>query len=301
VFVEDPTYFVYMGTLQSAGAKVIGVAVDENGIIPEALEEKLRSLKESAGLERLKLIYLMTYFQNPTGVSLAWERKQKVYRILSRYCQLGEGTFLIEDAAYKELRFEGEDIPYLKSLDLDNQGIILIGSFSKAFSPGLRVAFGWLPLPLIKHVLRQKGNEDFGSSNLCQHLMHAAMVSGKYKTHVQTLRARYRDKRDLMLKSIGDSFPRDVRVIEPHGGLYVWASLPETVNTGCDDRLFKAALRRKVLYVPGEFCYCSEPGVPKPTNKLRISFGMVTEENIVAGISRLGEALCEVLTCPPLP
>jgi len=295
VLVEDPTYFVYMGTLQAAGARVTGVALDEKGIIPESLEEKLRSLQRSGDISRLKLVYLMTYFQNPTGTSLAWERKQRLYEILSRYCELGKTTFVVEDAAYKELRFEGEDIPYLKSLDSENRSVVLMGSFSKSFSPGLRVGFGWVPRQLHDHVLRQKGNEDFGSSNFCQHLVHRALVTGRYSRHVEMLRLRYRKKRDLMLRRLAEHFPSDVQVIKPQGGLYVWASLPEGVNTGCDGELFKEALRIKVLYVPGEFCYCSEPGVAKPTNNLRISFGMVTEEDIAAGMARLGEAVRTVL------
>ncbi len=294
VLVGDPTYFVYMGTLQAAGAKVMGVALDEKGIIPDALEEKLRSLQGSGDLERLRLVYLMTYFQNPTGTSLAWERMETVYEILSRYCELGRKTFVIEDAAYKELRFEGEDTPYLKSLDSGNRGVVLVGSFSKSFSPGLRVGFGWAPPQLLEHVLRQKGNEDFGSSNFCQHLMHRAITSGRYSRHVEMLRARYRKKRDLMLRGIAQHFPSDVEVIKPLGGMYVWAALPGGMDTGCKSELFKEALRRNVLYVPGEFCYCSEPGVAKPTNNLRISFGMVTEENIAAGMARLGEAVRHV-------
>ena len=295
VLVEDPTYFVYMGTLQAAGANVLGVALDENGIVPEALEEKVQSLHKSAGVERLKLIYLMTYFQNPTGTSLTWERKERVYEILSKYCDLGQRTFVVEDAAYKELRFEGEDIPYLKSLDPENHSVALLGSFSKSFSPGLRVGFSWLPGQLLEHVLQQKGNEDFGSSNFCQHLMHRALASGKYSRHVDMLSVRYRGKRDLMLRCLAEHFPKEVDVIKPLGGMYVWVSLPPGVNTGTDSQLFKEALRRKVLYVPGEFCYCRESGISKPTNKLRISFGMVSEENIIEGMARLGQAVRGVL------
>ncbi len=295
ILVEDPTYFVYMGTAEALGAKVLGVAIDEHGIIPESLEQKLRSLQKSAGLERLKLVYLMSYFQNPTGTSLAWERKERVYEILSKHCDLGRSTFIIEDAAYKELRFEGEDIPYLKSLDAMNRGVVLMGSFSKSFSPGLRVGFGWLPPQLLEHVLRQKGNEDFGSSNFCQHLIHKALVSGRYEKHVEMLRHRYGRKRDLMMRCAEEYFPEEVEILEPHGGLYLWASLPKGLNTGAGGRLFKAALAKKVLYVPGEFCYCRETGVAKPLNKLRLSFGMVTEEGIIEGMRRLGEAVREVL------
>jgi len=295
VLVEDPTYFVYTGTLRAAGARVMGVELDENGLIPEALEEKLRSLQTSGGIERLKVVYLMTYFQNPTGASLTWERKERVYEILNRHCRLGRRTFIIEDAAYKELRFEGEDIPYLTALDSKNNGVALVGSFSKSFSPGLRVGFGWMPRQLLEHVLRQKGNEDFGSSNFCQHLMHRAIITGRYQRHVEMLRVRYRQKRDLMLRCVAEHFPREVEVIKPLGGMYVWASLPGDADTGCEGELFKEALNRKVLYVPGEFCYCPEAGMKKPTNKLRISFGMVTDENIAEGMARLGEAVRRVL------
>jgi len=295
VLVEDPTYFVYMGTLQAAGARVIGVPVDDEGILPEALEDKIRFVERSAGLENLKLVYLMTYFQNPTGACTAWHRKERLLEILRSHCDLGRTTFIIEDAAYKELRFEGGEIPYLKALDRENSSVVLTGSFSKSFSPGLRVGFGYLPRPLLEHVLRQKGNEDFGSSNFCQHIAHQAIITGRYAKHVEMLKAKYRAKRDLMLECLARYFPHEVEVIKPLGGLYLWASLPRGLNTGARGQLFREAMQRKVLYVPGELCYCEEPGIEKPTNNLRISFGMVTEDNIVEGMARLGEAVSQVL------
>lgn len=295
VLVEDPTYFVYTGTLQAAGAKVVGVPVDEQGIVPEALEDKLRFLERSAGIENLKLVYLMTYFQNPTGTCTAWDRKEKLLEILRHHCDLGRTTFVIEDAAYKELRFGGGEIPYLKALDPENSSVVLMGSFSKSFSPGLRVGFGWLPRPLLKHVLRQKGNEDFGSSNFCQHVVRQAIVTGLYAKHIEMLKAKYRAKRDLMLECLGRSFPDEVKVIKPLGGLYIWASLPRGISTGVGGPLFQEAVQRKVLYVPGGFCYCEEPGIEKPANNLRLSFGMVTQENIVEGMARLGEAVSQSL------
>ena len=295
VLVEDPTYFVYTGTLQAAGAKVVGVPVDDHGIVPEALEDKLRFLERSAGIENLKLVYLMTYFQNPTGTCTAWDRKEKLLEILRRHCDLGRTTFIIEDAAYKELRFEGGEIPYLKALDPENSSVVLIGSFSKSFSPGLRVGFGWLPRPLLQHVLRQKGNEDFGSSNFCQHVVRQAIVTGRYAKHIEMLKTTYRAKRDLMLECVARSFPDEVEVMKPLGGLYVWASLPRGVRTGVGSPLFQEASQRKVLYVPGGFCYCEEPGIEKPTNNLRISFGMVTEKNIAEGMARLGDAVSQAL------
>jgi 2-aminoadipate transaminase len=121
------------------------------------------------------------------------------------------------------------------------------------------------------------------------------MMTGRYSRHVEMLRERYRRKRDLMLQCIGENLPSEVEVIKPGGGMYVWATLPGNVDTGCEGKLFNEARRTKVLYVPGEFCYCSEPGVEKPTNKLRISFGMVTEKNIIEGMARLGEAVSRVL------
>jgi 2-aminoadipate transaminase len=160
-------------------------------------------------------------------------------------------------------------------------------TFSKGFSPGLRLGYGHLPEELVTPVLNQKGNHDFGSSNLAQHLAHQALITGVYDKHVERLRERYRAKRDLMLRVIHEEFPESVRVIEPQGGLYVWATLPEGVSSGPESHFFREALRRHVLYVPGCYCYAQERDRAKPDNQMRLCYGYIDEEPMVEGLKRL--------------
>lgn len=296
VLVSDPTYFVFMGVLESAGARAIGVRFDEQGMIPEALDEVLEQLKAAGDLKRLKLIYVQSYHQNPTGVSLSAERRKRIFERVRRLDQQ-EKQFvcLLEDSAYREMYFAGVQPPSIKSLDTENRYIAMTGSFSKAFAPGLRLGYGLMPAWLLPHVLRQKGNEDFGSTNLSQHLAWASMVTGDFLRHAEELRSRYRRKCERMLAAIQEHFPEGVRWIEPRGGLYVWVTLPKDIETGGDSELFQAALRHKTVYVPGEYCYATRPEGPPDRSSMRLTYAYITEEEITEGIRRLGAALREVM------
>lgn len=291
VLVEDPTYFVYMGVLESAGARTVGVATDDEGMIPEALEERFEEIKSAGDLHRVKMLYLMTYFQNPKGTSTSWKRREQLWEILLRYSTPENYIYLLEDAAYYELQYEGPKIPFMKTLDPNNERTILALTFSKGFAPGLRLGYGHLPTDLIGPVLNQKGNHDFGSGNLSQAIAYQALVDGEFDKHCELLRRRYAEKRDVMLKVLREEFPADVHFIEPHGGLYVWATLPEGVPTSPGSALFEEALNRKVLYVPGNYCYAQEQGRPKPDNQMRLCFGFIEEEPMIEGIKRLAGAI----------
>ena len=291
VLVEDPTYFVYMGVLEGAGAVTLGVATDDDGMLPEALEERLAALKASGDLPRVKLLYLMTYYQNPKGTCTSAERQEKLYEIIERYSTPENYIYILEDAAYAELRYDGPQIPFMKRLDPNNERVLLAMTFSKAFSPGLRLGYGYMPQELIPHVLHQKGNHDFGSSNFAQHIAWYALTTGHFEKHGATLRQRYAHKRDLMLKVLREEFPADVQHVEPAGGLYVWTTLPEGISTAKDGPFFKEAFGRKVLYVPGTYCYAQEPGRTKPDNQLRLCFGYIEEEPMIEGMRRLAQAI----------
>ncbi|MFH0793242.1 MAG: PLP-dependent aminotransferase family protein, partial [bacterium] len=247
VLVEDPTYFVYLGVLEAVGARAIGVATDGDGMIPEALEQRLEELKAADLLPRLKILYLMTYYQNPKGTSIPWKRREKILELVQRFSTPDNFFYVLEDAAYLDLRYDGPEIPLMKTLDPDNERILLALTFSKGFSPGLRLGYGHLPEELVEPVLNQKGNHDFGSSNLAQYIAHNALVSGYFDEHGKKLRDRYRRKRDLMLKVIREEFPKEVSYISPLGGLYVWATLPDGVSTTPGTRFFDEAMKRKVL------------------------------------------------------
>jgi 2-aminoadipate transaminase len=291
VLVEDPTYFVYMGVLEGAGARTLGVATDDDGMIPQALEERLEEVRAAGELRRVKLLYLMTYFQNPKGTSHSWRRREQLYEIIERYSTADNFIHILEDAAYFELKFEGEDVPFMKKLDPKNERVLLALTFSKAFAPGMRLGYGHLPARVVEPVLNQKGNHDFGSSNFAQHIVNFALRNGLFDKHGARLRDRYRAKRDLMLKVIREEFPPEVRFVEPKGGLYVWATLPESVATSPGSAFFDEAMARKVLYVPGCYCYACEQGRPKPDNQLRLCYGYIEEEPMVEGLQRLAGAM----------
>lgn len=296
VIVEDPTYFVYLGILQSHGIKGRGVRIDEDGLNLEHLEQVLESLRKSGEIKRLKMLYLVTYFQNPSGVTTSFEKKAGALKLLRKYEKFaGHPIFLLEDAAYRELRFKGDDVKSALAVKGYSNRVIYAGTYSKPFATGTRVGFGILPEPAYTAVIRIKGNHDFGTSNLLQQLLVKALSSGRYEEHLTALQKRYAKKAKVMLAAMKEFFPAEVQWWEPLGGLYYWARLPKTLQTGVKSKLFQKALAKDVLYVPGELCHANDPTRRKPENTMRLSFGGGTETNIRLGIERLGGVLHEML------
>jgi len=295
VLVCDPTYFVFLGVLESVGAKAIGVKLDEQGMNPDALDRCLASLQASGEIDRLKMIYITTYYQNPTGVSLSLERRKRIFDRVRTLNEEGHCVCLLEDTAYRELGFDEDSGPSMKSLDVDNRFIAMTGSFSKAFAPGLRLGYGIMPPWLTPHVLRQKGNEDFGSTNLNQHLAWASLSSGELRKHSADLRTLYRRKSEVMREAIEKFFPEGVDWIIPQGGLYYWVHLPPEIETGGKSELFKAALEHKTVYVPGECCCAARPEGPPNRSSLRLTFAYISEKEITEGVRRLGAAMRQVM------
>lgn len=297
VIVEDPTYFVYLGIAQSHGLDCRGVPLREDGIDLDALEALLEGLRRSGELKRLKLLYLVTYHQNPTGRTTTFARKAAVLALLRRYERAaGHPLYLLEDAAYRELRFAGDDVPTTLSAAAGGDRVLLTGTFSKPFATGLRVGFGILPEPVLTRVLRVKSNHDFGTSNLIQNILLRALARGAYDRHVRTLQRRYRRKAGWMTAALQRSFPKEsVRWDEPTGGLYVWAAAPRKVRTGLKSALFQHALDHDVLYVPGRLCYANDPHRRAPDHEMRLSFGNASKREIELGIERLGAAIRELV------
>lgn len=292
VLVEDPSYFVYIGILQSHGVQARGIRMEKDGLELNHLEAVLETLKRNGELPRVKLLYLVSYYQNPTGRTTSHDKKAGALKLLRRYEKAaGHPLYLLEDAAYRELRFQGEPVKSALAIRGENDRVIYAGTYSKPFATGTRVGFGILPEPILTAVSRIKGNHDFGSSNLLQQLVSRALSSGRYDRHLIELRKRYAHKAQVMLKALKEHFPAAVEWWEPDGGLYFWARLPERLTSGPKSKLFAAALKSNVLYVPGELCYASDPTRPKPNHEMRISFGGATEANIPQGIARLGAVL----------
>ena len=296
VIVEDPTYFVYLGILQSRGVKVRGVRMENDGLDLAHLEKILESLKQNGGLRRLKALYLVSYFQNPTGITTSYAKKLAALKLLKKYERAaGHPIYLLEDAAYRELRFAGDDVKSALAARGFSDRVIYAGTYSKPFATGTRVGFGILPEPVFTAVLRIKGNHDFGTSNLVQQLLARALASGRYQKHLGELQQCYARKAWTMLTALKKHFPTQVKWQEPAGGLYFWACLPRSMKSGTKSKLFQAALAKNVFYVPGTLCYADDSTRRKPDNEMRISFGSASEENIREGIKRLGAVLRKII------
>jgi 2-aminoadipate transaminase len=287
----SPTYLVFLGTLKHLGARGVGVAMDGEGMIPDSLDETLRRLEQAGELPRVKLIYVVPYFDNPSGVTTSAARRGAIVELARRWSKHTQ-IHVIEDAAYRELRYEGEDVPSIRTADPEGDTVVVAGTFSKSFSPGIRVGWGVLPRRLIGPVCDLKGNIDFGSPNFAQHLMAQVLELGDYEGHVERVRAGYREKLHAMLEAADEHFSRLTGVAwrRPQGGLYVWATLPESIDAGPGGRLFEEAIRQGVFYVPGEFGYPPE-GEPVRKSAMRLSFGVQTPQRIREGMAALARAI----------
>ena len=293
VLVEDPTYFVFLSILQSRGIRARGVKLERDGLDLAHLEKVLAQLKKTGELRRVKAFYLVTYFQNPTGATTTLAKKRAALALLKKFERAaGHPIYLLEDAAYRDLRFDhGADVPTALTLPGARDRVIYAGTYSKPFATGVRVGFGILPEPLFTAVLRIKGNHDFGTANLLQHLLARALESGAYDQQVAKARCNYARKARVMKSALAKYFPADVEIWEAGGGLYFWARLPKGISAVVNSKIFQAALKHDVLYVPGELCYADDPSRRKPANEMRISFGNASEANIREGIRRLGAVL----------
>jgi 2-aminoadipate transaminase len=291
VICAAPTYFVYLGLLNSVGAKAVGVAIDQQGMIPEALARELERCDSAGELARVKAIYVTSYFENPSTVSLSLARRGQIVKLAKRYSTHAP-IYVIDDAAYRELRYAGDDLPSLGSFDEDGTTVIVAETFSKSFSPGVRVGWGVLPPALVGPVASLKASIDFGSPNLNQHLMSAVLKRGLFEPHVATLRRAYRAKLDAMLAAMEKHLAGipGLRWKRPDGGLYVWLELPEAMEAGPGGTLIEHALAEGVLYVPGEYCYPGE-GEPARKDRIRLSFGVQSAEQIARGIEALATAI----------
>ena len=307
VLVEDPTYFVFLGILQSRGLRARAVRLERDGLDLAHLEGVLQSLKRTGELRRGKMIYLVSYFQNPTGVTTSFGKKCGLVKLLKKFERAaGHPIYLLEDAAYRELSFSGRaDLPVSQA---DQQvgptsppsalavpgaadRVIYAGTFTKPFATGARVGYGVLPEPVFSAVKHIKGNHDFGTANLLQQLFVRVLASGIYEQQVARLQKRYAYKAQVMKRAIEKHFPTAVEWWEPEGGLYFWARLPRNVPTGVKSKIIQTALKNDVLYVPGEICYADDPTRKKPNHEMRISFGSASEADISEGIKRLGVVL----------
>jgi 2-aminoadipate transaminase len=291
VLCAAPTYLVFLGTVANLGARTWSVETDDSGMIPDALEMTLQQLAESGDLPRVKAIYLVPYFDNPSGITMPAERVQRIVEIAKQWSHKTR-IHVIADEAYRELRYSGDDVPSASEFDDDGETVIVAGTFSKSFSPGVRIGWGILPEHLVGPVCAQKGNIDFGSPNFNQHLMAEVLRRGLFRQHVEKLRNSYRPKLDAMLDAADEYLSplEGVTWLRPTGGLYVWATLPSQIDTGPAGELFDRSMAEGMLYVPGQYCFPND-GQPVAKNTMRLSFGVQSCERIREGIAALARAI----------
>jgi len=276
VLTASPTYLGALLTFNAYRARVQGVATDTEGMVPEALEEQLRNLTNEG--RRVKLIYLVPTFDNPTGRSMDIGRRRRVYELAKQF-----DVLIIEDDPYGLLRFEGEPIAPIKSLDEEGR-VAYLGSFSKILAPGFRV--GWLAAdaPLMRKAVLAKQAQDICTSVFGQYCVFEAMAHDMLFAHIKNICALYRRKRDLMLAAIKDEFPASVRWNRPEGGLFLWLELPAVLDS---TELLPKAISHNVAYVTGK------PFFPDGTghNTLRLNFSYAEDPDILEGIRRLANVV----------
>ena len=272
IVVPAPTYFTAIPIFRSFGVEFIEIGQDDHGILVDDLEQVL-ALRAAEGLAMPKLIYNVADFHNPTGSTMPEARRRALLALAGRH-----GIRVVEDTPYRRVRFEGENVPSLKTLD-GTDLVIHLGTFSKLVAPGLRIGWVAADAATIARLIQLKS--DGGSSPLMQRILFEFGRSPAFPEHIERVRAVYRERRDAMVAAIGRDLP-GARVAVPEGGYYVWVTLPE----GMDGDAFAArAAAAGVNFIPGSKFFAGDADVPR--NHIRLSYSYATPEQIDEGLGRL--------------
>jgi 2-aminoadipate transaminase len=280
ILVEAPTYLGAIQAWKAYGAKFVQVDMDDLGMIPESMEEGLRTGP--------KFIYLLPNFQNPSGRTLPIERRDKIIKLADDY-----GVPIVEDDPYGQLRYEGEHIPPVVVLDNNIRennskqykgNVIYLSTFSKTLAPGLRMAWVIAPPEAIAKLVTAKQGADLHTATFNQFLAYEVSQGGFLDEHIKEIRGLYGKRRDLMLDMVEEFFPQEAQFTRPEGGLFLWITLPDSINTV---KMLDIAVERKVAYVPGSPFFPNGGGL----NTMRLNFSNASEEEIAEGMNRLGEVI----------
>ncbi len=273
ILCETPSYLGALNIFKAYGAEFLEVPTDSKGIIPEALEEKVRKYGD-----RIKMAYVIPDFQNPTCRCWTVERRKEFINIMKHY-----DIAILEDSAYSDITYEEMNRPPLISLDERGQ-VINCGSFSKIFCPGFRVAWICTKKQMIEKYMMLKPSIDLSSSSINQRMIDMYLEKFSLDHHISQIIELYRRRRDLALETMKMYFPDSVEFDKPKGGLFAWIRLPDNKNAR---ELLELALERKVAFVPGGSFY-SKNG---KENEFRLNYSNMPEDKIVKGIKILGEIL----------
>lgn len=279
ILVESPTYVGAIQAWKVYGAEFIPVPFDEDGMITEELEARLR-----AGP---KFIYVLPNFQNPTGATLSYERRLQLIELADRY-----GVPIIEDDPYGQLRYEGENLPALAVLDSQTRSqidcysgnVVYLSTFSKTLAPGIRLAWVIAPPEIIQKLILAKQGADLHTSTFNQIVAFEVAKGGFLNEHVKYIRKVYKERRDVMLDTLQEHMPEGIQWTHPLGGLFLWLTLPDCLDS---QELFDDAVQEKVAFVPG-YPFFTEGG---GCNTMRLNFSNAQPEKINEGIARLSKVV----------
>lgn len=272
VVMEDPTYLAAIQAFEICNPQFIAVTLEDDGIDLEKLGHVLKNNK-------VKALYAVTSFHNPTGVYYSLEKREGLARLLEKY-----NVLLIEDNPYNEIRFAGDERPPVCQLYQGRK--IMLGTFSKILSPGLRMGWVCSDEEIINKLNAFKGSADLCSNNLSQRIICQFLKDNDISKHIEKIRQVYRSRCFCMVDAIDDFFKCEKHYVRPDGGMFIWLTLPGNIST---TEVFHEALRKGVAFVPGEAFYCTE----KKYNSMRLNFTHASEEKIRHGI----ELLAEVFEC----
>lgn len=284
VLVESPTYLGALQSFQPYLPQYLTMPTDEHGIDVAALDKLLAAHKG----KKPKVLYTIPNFQNPTGLSLSLERRGALLDLCARH-----GILILEDDPYGKLRFTGQPLPSLFELalgregDVEKVGVVYCSSFSKVLVPGMRDAWVEAASPIVNKLIQAKQGADLHTPTVTQMIIHE-LVEDVLPRQIETVRRAYGSRAQHMMAQMKAHFPQGANYTVPEGGMFLWVTLPEGVNTA---ELLPRAVARKVAYVPGTPFYAHGGG----ENTMRLSYSSATPEQITAGIAALGETLREVL------
>ena len=277
VLTESPTYMAALQAFQVCEARFAAAPTDEDGLIPEALPELIER-------ERPKFLYTIPSFQNPSGLTLTAERRRKLYKIAAHY-----GLIVFEDDPYGALRYAGEPIAPIKSLD--TEGLVIYQStVSKTIAPGLRIGWVVASEEIRRKLTIVKQAADLHTSSLDQRIAHRYLTSFDSEAHVERIRRAYGERFAIMDAALRETMPPGFTWTHPEGGMFLWVTCPEGIDT-CE--LMMESLKRKVLFVPGRDFFPDASG----QRFMRLNFSNATPEQIREGIGRLAE-ICHAAVAP---
>ncbi len=273
ILCEDPSFIGSLNAFRSHGVRLVGIQMEDDGMDLAALEKSMQNNPDA------KLLYVIPNFQNPTGISTSWEKRRKIYELAKKY-----GVVILEDNPYGDLRFAGEEIPGIKSLDRDGL-VIYCGSFSKLIAPGMRVGYVLADADLTAKLTVAKQASDVHTNLLAQITVHEFVATCDLPAHIKKMQGIYRRKYSLMARGLGENVPGSVRFTRPEGGLFVFGYLPESMDMM---GVVRACIERKLAIVPGS---AFSVDLDKPAHTIRLNFSTPSDEQIVRGCEILGNVI----------